>query len=76
MNLLFCDLQVVTAKVVAKAQSRNQRFGYVTMTTAEEARGCIKELSGTELKGRKITVEVVCLCTGTCTSSDCWFVRA
>ena len=57
--LINTRLQVVTAKVVAKAQSRNQRFGYVTMTTAEEAQKCISELNDTELKGRKITVEVV-----------------
>ena len=32
------------------------------MTTAEEAQKCISELNDTELKGRKITVEVVSVC--------------
>ena len=52
-------LQVVSAKVVAKARSKKNRFGYVTMATPEQAQRCIKELSGMELKGNKITVEVV-----------------
>ena len=45
---------------MAKSRTRPQnRFGYVTMAVAEEAERCIKELNGIELKGRKITVEVV-----------------
>ena len=51
---------MLSAKIVAKSRARPQnRFGYVTMALEEEAKRCIKELDGTELKGRKITVEVV-----------------
>jgi RNA recognition motif-containing protein len=52
--------QVLSAKIVAKSRARPQnRFGYVSMAAADQADRCIKELNGTELKGRKITVEVV-----------------
>ena len=50
--------QVVSAKVVAKAQSK-ARFGYVTLATREQAQKCIAELNGTELKGSTIHVELV-----------------
>lgn len=53
--------QVLSAKVMAKAQSKNERFGYVSMGTAEEARKSIAGLNGTEVKGRSVTVEVVSL---------------
>ena len=52
-------------KIVAKARNRHNRFGYVTMATAEEAKACIDALNDTELKGRKITIEVVRLHTHT-----------
>ena len=48
----------MSAKVVAKAQSK-ARFGYVTMGTREQAQRCIAQLSGTELKGNTIHVELV-----------------
>ncbi len=51
--------QVVSAKIVAKSRTKQLRFGFVTMETPEEAERCIRELSGTELKGKKITVELV-----------------
>ena len=51
---------MLSAKIVAKSRARTQtRYGYVTMALEEEAKCCIKELDGIELKGRKITVEVV-----------------
>ena len=53
-------IQVVSAKVVAKAQSK-ARFGYVTLATREQAQKCILELNGTELKGSTIHVELVSL---------------
>ncbi len=55
--------------MVAKAQSRNERFGYVTMATAEEAQKSIATLNGTEIKGRTISVELVSLrvCVYVCT---------
>lgn len=55
-------MQVVTAKVMAKAQSKNERFGYVSMATPEAARKSIAGLNGTEVKGRTVTVEVVSTC--------------
>lgn len=51
-------VQVLSAKVVAKAQSK-ARFGYVTLATREQAQKCISELNGTELKGNTIHVELV-----------------
>lgn len=45
--------------MVAKSRTKQLRFGFVTMATPEEAQRCIEELSGTELKGKKITVELV-----------------
>ncbi len=50
---------MVSAKVVAKSRTKQLRFGFITMATVEEAQQCIKELGGTELKGKKITVELV-----------------
>ena len=59
MHILYIH-QVLSAKIVAKSRARPQnRFGYVSMAAADQADRCIKELNGTELKGRKITVEVV-----------------
>ena len=58
-------------KIVAKARNRHNRFGYVTMATAEEAKACIDALNDTELKGRKITIEVVRLHTCTHTHLVC-----
>ena len=61
-------LQVISARVVAKRagsvamaapRANNNRFGYVTMATVEQAQRCIRELNETELKGKKITVTVV-----------------
>ena len=52
-------LQVISAKVVARANSKHHRFGYVTLATPEQAASCIAKLNDTELKGRRITVEVV-----------------
>jgi len=49
---------VSSAKVVAK-QGSQSRFGHVTMKDEKEAAKCIKELNGKELKGAKVTVELV-----------------
>lgn len=45
--------------MVAKSRTKQLRFGFITVATPEEALCCIKELNGTELKGKKITVELV-----------------
>ena len=51
--------QVVSAKVVARSRSRSHRYGFVTMSSVEQADACIKALNDTELKGSKIIVELV-----------------
>lgn len=52
--------QVVGAKVVTNARSPGARcYGFVTMSTAEEATKCINHLHKTELHGKMISVEKV-----------------
>lgn len=57
--------QVLSAKIVAKSRTKQLRFGFITMATPKEAQRCIDELNGTELKGKKITVELVSAALGT-----------
>lgn len=53
-------LQVVGAKVVTNAKSPGARcYGFVTMSSTEEATKCISDLHRTELHGRMISVERV-----------------
>lgn len=53
-------LQVVGAKVVTNAKSPGARcYGFVTMSSTEEATKCISHLHRTELHGRMISVERV-----------------
>lgn len=57
---VLCFLQVVGAKVVTNARSPGARcYGFVTMSTAEEATKCISHLHKTELHGKMISVEKV-----------------
>lgn len=57
---MVCFLQVVGAKVVTNARSPGARcYGFVTMSTAEEATKCISHLHKTELHGKMISVEKV-----------------
>lgn len=52
--------KVVGAKVVTNARSPGARcYGFVTMSTAEEATMCITHLHKTELHGKIISVEKV-----------------
>lgn len=55
---IFSMMKVSSAKVVAKPGSQS-RFGFVTMRQEKEAAKCIEELNGKELKGSKISVELV-----------------
>lgn len=56
----FYFLQVVGAKVVTNAKSPGARcYGFVTMSSSEEATKCISHLHRTELHGRMISVERV-----------------
>jgi len=41
-----------------RATGRSRGFGFVTMSTDEEAQKAIAALNGTELKGRALTVNV------------------
>lgn len=51
---------MVGAKVVTNARSPGARcYGFVTMSTAEEATKCISHLHKTELHGKMISVEKV-----------------
>lgn len=53
-------LQVVGAKVVTNAKSPGARcYGFVTMSTSDEATKCISHLHRTELHGKMISVERV-----------------
>lgn len=60
--------QVVGAKVVTNAKSPGARcYGFVTMSSTEEATKCISHLHRTELHGKMISVERVrtlyfCIC--------------
>lgn len=57
---IFFPLQVVGAKVVTNARSPGARcYGFVTMSTSEEATKCISHLHRTELHGKMISVEKV-----------------
>ena len=52
--------QVVGAKVVTNPRSPGSRcYGFVTMSSTEEASRCIQHLHRTELHGRMISVERV-----------------
>lgn len=52
--------KVVGAKVVTNARSPGARcYGFVTMSTADEATKCITHLHKTELHGKIISVEKV-----------------
>ncbi|XP_062966279.1 scaffold attachment factor B1 isoform X2 [Cynocephalus volans] len=57
-NLFSRYGKVVGAKVVTNARSPGARcYGFVTMSTAEEATKCINHLHKTELHGKMISVE-------------------
>ncbi|EHB15120.1 Scaffold attachment factor B2 [Heterocephalus glaber] len=57
-NLFSKYGKVVGAKVVTNARSPGARcYGFVTMSTSEEATKCISHLHRTELHGRMISVE-------------------
>jgi RNA recognition motif-containing protein len=48
---------VTSAKVIVdKFSGRSKGFGFVEMSTPEEAQAAIEKLNGTELDGRQITV--------------------
>ncbi|XP_069336027.1 scaffold attachment factor B2-like isoform X2 [Eulemur rufifrons] len=59
-SVLMERLKVVGAKVVTNARSPGARcYGFVTMSTSDEATKCISDPHRTELHGRMISVEKV-----------------
>lgn len=59
-HIWVLSFKVVGAKVVTNARSPGARcYGFVTMSTAEEATKCINHLHKTELHGKMISVEKV-----------------
>ncbi|KAF3829560.1 hypothetical protein GH733_003824 [Mirounga leonina] len=57
-HICVLSFEVVGAKVVTNARSPGARcYGFVTMSTAEEATKCINHLHKTELHGKMISVE-------------------
>lgn len=57
---LFAEFGVVVSATVImdRETNRSKGFGFVEMTTAEEAQAAIAKLNGTEIEGRKIVVNV------------------
>ena len=54
------SFKVVGAKVVTNAQNPGAHcYGFVTMSTVEEATKCINSLHKTELHGKMLSVEKV-----------------
>lgn len=50
---------VVTAQVVKDRETgRSRGFGFVEMSTEEEAQNAVKNLNGSEIEGRKIVVNI------------------
>lgn len=63
-HISVLSFKVVGAKVVTNARSPGARcYGFVTMSTAEEATKCINHLHKTELHGKMISVEKVRVCS-------------
>jgi len=58
LNELFSKAgEVISAKVITDADSgRSKGFGFVEMSTAEEAKKAIEQFDNTELDGRNIKV--------------------
>ena len=59
---LFLTVQVKKASVMYDPHTRESRgFGFVTMETAEEADAAVTALNTTDLMGKVMNVEKVCL---------------
>ena len=60
LRTLFGDAGTVTdvAVIVDKMTGRSRGFGFVTMSTDEEAKAATEKFNQYELKGRKINVNI------------------
>jgi RNA recognition motif-containing protein len=58
LNAAFSAVgQVVSAKVITDRETgRSKGFGFVEMSTEEEAQNAIKEMNGKEINGRAVVV--------------------
>jgi cold-inducible RNA-binding protein len=57
---VFAAVGTVADAVVLmdKMTGRSRGFGFVTMSTEDEAKAAVEKLNGSDLKGRKINVNV------------------
>ncbi|KKR70036.1 MAG: RNP-1 like protein RNA-binding protein [Candidatus Woesebacteria bacterium GW2011_GWA2_40_7b] len=60
LKALFASVGTVTdaAVIMDKMTGRSRGFGFVTMSTAEEANAAVEKLNQSDLKGRKINVNI------------------
>ncbi|QQG41347.1 MAG: RNA-binding protein [Candidatus Woesebacteria bacterium] len=60
LKALFADAGTVTdaAVITDKMTGRSRGFGFITMSTEEEAKAAIEKFNQFDLKGRKINVNL------------------
>jgi RNA recognition motif-containing protein len=60
LKALFASVGTVTDAVVImdKMTGRSRGFGFVTMSSADEAKAAVEKLNQNDLKGRKINVNI------------------
>jgi RNA recognition motif-containing protein len=60
LKALFATVGTVTDAVVImdKMTGRSRGFGFVTMSSADEAKAAVEKLNQNDLKGRKINVNI------------------
>lgn len=60
LKALFAGVGTVTdaAVIMDKMTGRSRGFGFVTMSSADEAKTAVEKLNQNDLKGRKINVNI------------------
>ena len=53
-------------KVVARASNKGERFAFIVMGSHSQAKKAIEDLTGKELKGKSIHVQIVSFIIFTC----------